>query len=96
MLPLERAELQAECCDLVGSRLPKNAVGAIADFVTPEIVGALVRTGLDAAVAQFGGQGKALSQQAKTTIRTFVSSSTLRYLEELIQGLEDLKTAHAG
>jgi hypothetical protein len=96
MLPLERAELQTECCELVEARLPKSALPGISDLITPEVIGALVRTGLDAAVAHFGEQGKTLSQQAKTTIRTFVSSGTLAYLEEVIRGLEDLKTAHAG
>lgn len=83
-------DLEPEICALVGHGLPKSAGGA-ADFITVELVGSLVRMGLDALVSRYGAQGEMLSQAAKTQIRTFVSASTLRYLEGIAAGLQDLK-----
>jgi hypothetical protein len=85
-------EMEPEITALVAAQLPKSAMG-LPDFITPELVGSLVRTGLDALVIQFGAQGEAFTQAWKAQVRTFVSANTLRYLEGLIAGMQDLKAS---
>lgn len=82
-------DLESEIVDQVARQLPKGA--GFGDFVSIELVGSLVRAGLDAIVGRYGDEGVALSQAAKVQIRAFVSANTLRYLEGLVAGLGDLK-----
>jgi hypothetical protein len=83
-------DLEPEIVALVGASIPKGA-GGIGGLITIELVGGLVRSGLDAVVAQYGDQGVALSQAAKSHIRTFVSVNTLKYLQGIVAGMQDLK-----
>jgi hypothetical protein len=91
-LPHDHDDLHADVCADVAAKLPKSAVGA-ANFVTPELVASLVRTGIDTFVAAFGDRANAAVQSLKPQIRMVLSSNTLAYLERMAQGLEDLKAA---
>jgi hypothetical protein len=73
-------------------RMGVGAVPAVVPAVVLAFVPQAVQVALDMTVQAVGKPIEALAEAEKENIRTFVSNSTLKFLDGLIQGLEDAPT----
>jgi hypothetical protein len=95
-----KAQITSEVQSKIASRLPSEKPGRMGVGVVPAVVPAVVlafvpqavQVALDMTVQAVGKPIEALAEAEKENIRTFVSNSTLKFLDGLIQGLEDAPT----
>lgn len=88
-----KSQIVSDVNSLVASRLPSEKPGRMGVPVIPAVVLAFipqaVQMGLDVSIQAVGKPLGDLVQAERDHIRSFVSNSTLKFLDGLIQGLED-------